>query len=75
MALLPVAEEHGLPKTMKQALSSPDAHLWHEAAKYEMLKFGQLKIWIPTNVPKGCKALSSRWVFSIKRTPDRSIDK
>ncbi|KAA1098275.1 hypothetical protein PGT21_032413 [Puccinia graminis f. sp. tritici] len=43
LSLLPIAEEHGLPKTIKQALSGPDAELWRAAAEYEMLKFGQLE--------------------------------
>jgi hypothetical protein len=40
-----------------------------------MLKFGQLEVWIPVEAPKGCKALGARWVFSIKRKPNGSIDK
>ena len=60
---------------MKQALAGPDGHLWREAAEYKMLKFGQLEVWIPTNSPKGCKVLGARWVFSIKRKPDGTVDK
>ena len=65
MGLLSTAEEHNLPKTIKQALSGPDADLWRAAAEYEMLKFDQVEVWIPTNAPKGCRALGARWVFSI----------
>jgi hypothetical protein len=75
LSLLPIAEEHGLPKTIKQALSGPDAELWRAAAEYEMLKFGQLEVWVPVVAPTGSKALGARWVFSIKRKPDGSIDK
>ncbi|KAA1067888.1 hypothetical protein PGT21_020811 [Puccinia graminis f. sp. tritici] len=32
---------------IKQALAVPDAALWRAAAEYEMLKFGQLEVWVP----------------------------
>jgi hypothetical protein len=40
LSLLPITEEHNLPKNIKQALAGPNAAVWRAAAEYEMLKYG-----------------------------------
>jgi hypothetical protein len=72
---LPVAQEHRLPKTIKVALSGTDSQNWKAAAEYEIEKFASLGVWEPVNPHKGSKALGARWVFTIKRKTDGSIDK
>jgi hypothetical protein len=75
IADLPVNPEHQLPNTIKSALSGVDSSNWREAAEYELKKFESLGVWEAVQPYKGIKALGARWVFTIKRLPDGSIDK
>ncbi|PLW18521.1 hypothetical protein PCASD_23785, partial [Puccinia coronata f. sp. avenae] len=75
IADLPVNQEHMLPNTIKSALSGADSSSWRKAAEYELKKFESLGVWEPVRPYKGLKALGARWVFTIKRMPDGSIDK
>ncbi|PLW38596.1 hypothetical protein PCANC_16527 [Puccinia coronata f. sp. avenae] len=75
IADLPTNPEHQLPNTIKSALSGVDLLNWQEAAEYELKKFESLGVWEPVRPYKGVKALGARWVFTIKRLPDGSIDK
>jgi hypothetical protein len=75
IASLPANQEHKLPKTIKSALSSPDSERWRDAAGYEIDKFKSLTVWEPVNPYNGVKVLGARWVFTIKRLPDGTIDK
>jgi hypothetical protein len=75
IADLPVNQEHRLPKMIKLALAGSDAQDWKVAAEYKIEKFKSLGVWELVNPYKGVKALGARWVFTIKRKPDGSIDK
>jgi hypothetical protein len=75
IADLPTNPEHQLPNTIKSALSGVDLLNWQEAAEYKLKKFESLGVWEPVRPYKGVKALGARWVFTIKRLPDGSIDK
>ncbi|PLW35803.1 hypothetical protein PCASD_15704 [Puccinia coronata f. sp. avenae] len=75
IADLPVNQEHMLPSTIKSALSGADSSSWRKAAEYKLKKFESLGVWEPVRPYKGLKALGARWVFTIKRMPDGSIDK
>ncbi|KAI7944156.1 hypothetical protein MJO28_011684 [Puccinia striiformis f. sp. tritici] len=75
LLLLMIGPEHDLPKNIKQALAGPDAEEWRGAAKYEMKKFEELDVWVAVSPTAGIKALGGRWVFSIKRKVDGTIDK
>jgi hypothetical protein len=75
IARLPTGPEHNMPKNIKIALAGPDAGEWRNAARYELDKFANLEVWEPVNPYKGVKVLGARWVFTIKRLPDGSIDK
>lgn len=72
---LHVGPEHELPRTIKTALAGTDSEEWRLAATYEMGKFGELGVWVPVDPYKGIKVLGARWVFSIKRKPDGTVDK
>jgi hypothetical protein len=75
IASLPMDTKHNLPKTIKAALSCKDSIHWKTAAQYEIDKFQSLGVWEPVNPYNGAKALGARWVFTIKRLPNGSIDK
>jgi hypothetical protein len=56
-------------------LTCADSIQWRNAAEYEIKKFKSLGVWEAVNPYKGVKALGARWVFTIKRLPDGTIDK
>ncbi|KAH9459513.1 hypothetical protein Pst134EA_033031 [Puccinia striiformis f. sp. tritici] len=72
---LDVGPEIDLPKNIKAALAGIDSVEWREAAGYEMKKFEELDVWVAVDPFKGMKVLGARWVFSIKRKVDGTIDK
>ncbi|KAI7945067.1 hypothetical protein MJO28_010762 [Puccinia striiformis f. sp. tritici] len=72
---LEVGPEIDLPKNIKTALAGVNSVEWREAAGYEMKKFEELDVWVAVDLFKGMKVLGGRWVFSIKRKVDGTIDK
>nr|GEW00757.1 hypothetical protein [Tanacetum cinerariifolium] len=52
------------PKKVHQALKDPS---WIEAMQEELLQFKLQKVWIPVDLPKGKKAIGSKWVFRNKK--------
>jgi hypothetical protein len=72
---LQVGPEIDLPKHIKAALAGVDSESWRTAATYEMDKFNELEVWEAIDPFKGMKVLGARWVFSIKRKPNGTIDK
>jgi hypothetical protein len=72
---LPSGTEFDIPKNIKFALKSPDGPEWRKAAEYEIDKFRTLNVWEAVNPYDGIKVLGARWVFTIKRLSDGSIEK
>jgi hypothetical protein len=64
----------GDPKTFKEAMSSPDADKWYEAMVTEMQAHVENGTWELVELPRGRKAIGSKWVFKIKRAADGSVD-
>nr|GEW29250.1 putative ribonuclease H-like domain-containing protein [Tanacetum cinerariifolium] len=52
------------PKRIHQALKDPS---WIEAMQEELLKFKMQKVWVLVDLPKGKKAIGSKWVFRNKK--------
>jgi hypothetical protein len=75
VAGLPNGPVHNLPRNIKLALAGPSGSAWEDAARYELNKFQDLNVWEPVNPYKGVKVHGARWVFTIKRIPNGSIDK
>ncbi|WOH14828.1 hypothetical protein DCAR_0934351 [Daucus carota subsp. sativus] len=67
--------EEGDPKTYKEAVTSPDGPMWKEAIKSEIDSILQNHTWELVDLPPGCKALGSKWVFKKKLKPDGTIEK
>nr|GEU33438.1 hypothetical protein [Tanacetum cinerariifolium] len=52
------------PKRVLQALKDPS---WIEAMQEELLQFKLQKIWVLVDLPKGKRAIGSKWVFRNKK--------
>jgi hypothetical protein len=63
------------PKTYNEAMASPDAVEWLAACEDEMRTWKNLDVYDIVPQPKGRKVIGSKWVFRVKRGPDRSIQK
>ena len=63
------------PKSLKEALSRPDADKWIAAAADEIEAHLKNKTWELCRLPAGKKAIGSRWVFKIKYNTDGSIER
>jgi len=62
------------PKTYQEAIKSIDAAFWKEAIKSEIYSLESNKTWELTDLPKGCKPISSKWIFKKKLRADVLID-
>src|SRR5215510_4008690 len=62
------------PKTYAEAMSHPDAHLYHEAACKEIDALLANGTWELARLPKGRKAIGCRWVFVIKHRSDGTVE-
>nr|GEY40901.1 hypothetical protein [Tanacetum cinerariifolium] len=52
------------PKRVHQALKDPR---WIEAIQEELLQFKMQKVWVLVDLPKGKRAIGSKWVFRNKK--------
>ena len=63
------------PKTLKEALLSPQAKEWQEAVNEELSSLEQHKTWEVCELPAGRKAIGCKWVFKIKQKQDGTVDR
>ncbi|GJR80214.1 putative ribonuclease H-like domain-containing protein [Tanacetum coccineum] len=56
--------EHEEPKRVSKALSDP---AWVEAMQEELLQFKLQKVWILVDLPKGHRAIGTKWVYRNKK--------
>ncbi|OIT27655.1 hypothetical protein A4A49_60428, partial [Nicotiana attenuata] len=54
------------PKTCSEAMRSIDASFWKEAIKSELDSIVSNHTWDLSDLPKGCKPISSKWIFKKK---------
>nr|GEW88981.1 hypothetical protein [Tanacetum cinerariifolium] len=52
------------PKKVHQALKDPS---WIEAMQEDLLQFKMQKVWVLVDLPKGKRAIGSKWVFRNKK--------
>jgi hypothetical protein len=62
------------PKLFKQAMAGADSDKWYEVCMAEMQAHFENRTWELMQLPAGCKAIGSKWVFKIKRNADGSVD-
>jgi hypothetical protein len=63
------------PKTWRQLLKSPNKHRWLKAAEDEFSSLLGMHTWRLVPRPEKRKIIKSKWVFKVKRRPDRTIQK
>ena len=63
------------PNTYSEAMSRPDAHLWHEAACKEIDSLLENGTWELARLPAGRRAIGCRWVFVIKHKSDGAVER
>ncbi|PLW54990.1 hypothetical protein PCANC_02684 [Puccinia coronata f. sp. avenae] len=63
------------PKTWRQLLNSPHKARWLKAADDEFASLLGMNTWKLVPRPHKRKVIKSKWVFKIKRRPNRSIQK
>ncbi|PLW57335.1 hypothetical protein PCANC_02453 [Puccinia coronata f. sp. avenae] len=70
-----VDEDLDTPKTWRQLLNSPHKARWLKAADDKFASLLGMNTWKLVPQPHKRKLIKSKWVFKIKRCPDRSIQK
>ncbi|KAL0288543.1 UNVERIFIED_CONTAM: Retrovirus-related Pol polyprotein from transposon TNT 1-94 [Sesamum calycinum] len=63
------------PRTINEALSSPEAPFWKEAINNEIESIMQNHTWELVDLPSGSKLLGCKWILKRKYKADGSIDK
>lgn len=61
------------PQNYGDALASEDSREWTLAMNDEINSLAKNKTWLLMELPKGQKAIQSRWVFRVKERPDGSV--
>ena len=61
------------PKSYKEAISSPEKDHWNVAMQEELDAIEENATWKLTELPKGRKAIGSKWVFKTKRDENGTI--
>ena len=62
-----------VPKTYPGAMKSDEKEEWSEAMESEMKSMDENNTYTIVPLPKGKKAVQSRWVYSLKNDPDGNI--
>ena len=63
------------PKTQPESISGPDRELWMKANDSEIQSHKDNETYELGVLPKGWKAVKSKWVFKVKLLADGTIDK
>ncbi|CAI7806042.1 unnamed protein product [Closterium sp. NIES-53] len=68
-------EMPGEPATLKEALENSDAEEWKKAMEIELKSIEENGTWELVELPKGRKAITSKWLFKIKSDADGKIER
>ncbi|CAI7813006.1 unnamed protein product [Closterium sp. NIES-54] len=68
-------EMPGEPAKLKEALESSDAEEWKKAMESELKSIEENGTWELVEVPEGCKAITSKWLFKIKSDANGKIER
>ncbi|CAI7855567.1 unnamed protein product, partial [Closterium sp. NIES-53] len=68
-------EMQGEPATIKEALENSDGEEWKKAMESELKSIEENGTWELVEVPEGCKAITSKWLFKIKSDADGKIER
>lgn len=64
-----------IPTTFKSAMESDDASKWREACNSEFESLSKNETWELVPLPRGRKAISSKWVFKVKETVEGFVER
>ncbi|KAF1325883.1 Integrase catalytic core protein, partial [Globisporangium splendens] len=64
-----------LPTSFESAMESSDASKWMEACDSELESLCKNETWELVPLPRGRKAISSKWVFKVKETVEGLIER
>ena len=56
-----------MPQSLKEALGGPDREMWLEACYKQLEKINKKGLWELCDLPAGCKAIPTKWVFDPKK--------
>jgi hypothetical protein len=69
--IVPFVAEAGadssVPRTVEEALSSPQSEFWRAAMDEEMASLYVNSTWVLVDLPRGERPVGTRWVFALKR--------
>ena len=63
------------PRSIKEAISSPEKLQWEKAMEVEMKSLKENEVWDLVELPKDRKAIGSKWVYKVKTGADGSIER
>jgi transposase InsO family protein len=63
------------PVTYEEAMNGSEAHQWRKAMKDEIKSLEENETWSLTELPKGKKAIGSKWVFKKKIGKDGQVER
>ena len=63
------------PKSIEEAINSPEKSKWEKAMETEMQSLKANKVWDLVELPKGRKAIGSKWVYKVKTGADGQIER
>ncbi|KAF2859028.1 hypothetical protein K470DRAFT_288670 [Piedraia hortae CBS 480.64] len=72
------AAAQGIPRTLKEAVKSPDATKWRAAVQAEIERLqesGTIEVIGRTELLKHQKVMTGKWVLAKKHNPDGSVEK
>ena len=74
---LKTSNHDGEPETYAEAMSRPEEErkLWHKAALDEIQALIDNGTFELVQLPPGCRAIGSRWVFKVKKNADGTIER
>jgi hypothetical protein len=72
---LAASSRPAVPQSFKDAINSPDRHMWEEAMDSEFASLIMNQTWTMVPLPPGRKCVATRWCYDLKYLPDGSIDK
>ncbi len=61
------------PVSISEALKSPEAKLWHDAALQEIKSLQERDTWSLVQIPAGRKLIDNTWVFKRKLGPEGEV--
>jgi len=65
--------DYPIPKSYDEAMTLPDKDKWIEATNKELQSIIDNHTWEPSDLPKGKKALTTRWVYTVKHDDNNEI--